>query len=93
MPTDFHSTALKMERMPTDFHSTALKIERMPTDFHSTALQKFLHNVLAVFETYTRLVFCWPLSALRRAGVKYAMEYMKSEDIQVCMCMCMCMCM
>lgn len=43
---------------------------------------RFLHNVLAVFETYTRAVFCWPLSLLRAAGIKYAMEYMKSEDIQ-----------
>ena len=42
---------------------------------------RFLHNVLAVFETYTRAVFCWPLSLLRAAGIKYAMEYMKSDRV------------
>jgi hypothetical protein len=27
--------------------------------------------VLAIFETYTRLVFRWPFSALRAAGIRF----------------------
>lgn len=85
--TDPVLAALRRELYTADYAAVKWDSERhsiCPLDEYSpvTLLQKFLHNVLAIFETHTRLFFRWPFSSLRRAGVQYAMSYMRSEDIQ-----------
>jgi hypothetical protein len=85
--TDPVLQALRKELYTSDYASIRWDRERhsiCPLDNYSpvTVFQKCAHNMLAVFETYTRLFSMWPFSLLRRAGIKYAIDYIKSEDIQ-----------
>jgi hypothetical protein len=97
--------ALRKELYTRDYATIKWDAERhsiCPLDEYSpvTMLQKFLHNVLAIFETYTRVVFAWPLSSLRQvcACVCVSIYYYTNVRASVCVsiyyytnvCVCVC---
>jgi len=55
-----------------------------PLDDYSpvTLFQKAAHNVLAFYESYLCLWKLPPFSWLRKAGIEFAISYIKSEDLQ-----------
>ena len=47
-----------------------------------TPLQRTLHWILTFYETKLALHTLWPFAGVRKAGIKFAMDYMKAEDLQ-----------